>query len=201
MKNAYLLLFGLLLFSLLSSGQDGRIRMRFLGTASNGRVFLDWTMNFGETCNGIDITRSADSLNFTRIGGIQGICGSPTDTVSYSFLDESPLPNKTNYYRLSLGNLGLSQVIAVDVIDLKGKNSQVRPNPITNLGRIYFSNERKRNHTLEIISPDGQIQNRISGREEFFTLNASLLKQGPYIFRILDEDNQQVSTGRFVINK
>jgi len=183
------------------TAQEGIVQLRFSAAESNGKVFLDWTMNFGETCNGIDIARSSDSLNFTSIGGIQGICGSPTDSVRYSFLDESTVANKTNYYRLFMGNLGFSQVVSVEVTDLEGKSSQVRPNPISNTGRIEFSNDRNRNHTLEILSRSGQIENRLTTREEFFTLDASSLKDGFYIFRILDENSSLISAGKLVILK
>ena len=197
----YLLLLTLLTISLASIAQDGRIQLRFSATETNGKVFLDWTMNFGQTCNGIDITRSSDSLNFTSIGSILGICGSPTDTVRYSFVDESPLPNQTNHYRLSLGNLGPSQVVSIEVINLEGSSTQVRPNPITSIGQIFFSNERRRPHTLEIVSYNGQVKERLISREEFFRIDGALLNQGVHVFRILDEDSEVVSTGKLVVAK
>ena len=184
-----------------TSAQDGSIQLRFAATENEGKIFLNWTMDLGQTCNGIDITRSTDLINFVSVGEILGICGSPTDTVRYSFLDESPIPNQINYYQLSLGNLGFSQIVSVELIDLEGSGTQIRPNPIVDSGRIFFSNEQRRPHTLEIVAQSGQIKERILSRDEFFEVDASLLNQGIYLFRILDETSTVVSSGKFVAAK
>ncbi|MGB6037719.1 MAG: T9SS type A sorting domain-containing protein [Cryomorphaceae bacterium] len=169
-------------------GQDGIVQLPFSATEVSGKVFLDWTMNLGQTCNGIDITRSTDNLNFEPIGNIQGICGSPFDTVSYSFIDESPVLNQINYYRLQLGNLGPSRTISVEIINLEGTGFQVRPNPFVDIGRIYFDNDRSEAHRLILISTQGSTLRELATRNDFFELNVSDLPAGAYIFRIESDD-------------
>ena len=164
--------------------QDGIVQLPFSATEVSGKVFLDWTMNLGQTCNGIDITRSTDNLNFSPVGNIQGICGSPFDTVSYSFIDESPILNQINYYRLQLGNLGPSKTVAIEIIDLEGTGFQVRPNPIVDVGRIYFDNDQSEEYRLTLISVDGLALRQLITRNDFFDLNVSELSAGAYIFRI-----------------
>src|SRR5437870_3891883 len=73
------------------------------------RVQLNFTISAGNTCNGIQIFRSPDAVNFIEIGDIQGVCGSSDRSESYFFIDQAPLKNKTNYYRLQLGTLGSSE--------------------------------------------------------------------------------------------
>ncbi|MCZ4407286.1 T9SS type A sorting domain-containing protein [Cryomorphaceae bacterium 1068] len=181
--------------------QDGIVQLQFSATQVSGKVFLDWTMNFGQTCNGIDITRSTDNINFSPVGNIQGICGSPTDTVSYSFIDESPILNQVNYYRLLMGNLGPSQTISVEIINLQGTGYQVRPNPIVEEGRIYFDNDRSEEHRLTLISTDGSMLRQLTTRNDFFVLNTIDLSAGIYIFRIETADGSIKVANKLVVAK
>ncbi len=196
-----IVLVGALFFSPLAFGQDGIVNLRFTATEANGRVFLDWTMNFGQTCNGIDITRSTDSLNFDVIGDIQGICGSPTDTVRYAFTDEFPVPNKTNFYRLVLGNLGPSQTVKVDIVDIDDTGYQVRPNPITESGRIYFQNDRSQAHILTLFTISGKAVEETITRSDFFEINSAKLEAGLYVFRIESEKGQSRVNGKILVTK
>jgi hypothetical protein len=43
---------------------------------SNGKVLLAWTIKSGSICNGMQIYRSKDSIDFVLIEDIQGVCGS-----------------------------------------------------------------------------------------------------------------------------
>jgi hypothetical protein len=195
----FIILTFLLALSSKAHGQDGTVQLEFSATEVSGKVFLAWTMNFGQTCNGIDITRSTDNLNFSTIGDIQGVCGSPTDTVSYSFIDESPIPNQINYYRLTLGNLGPSQTLSVEIINLEGTGYQVRPNPIIEQGRIYFDNDRSEEHGLTLFSSNGRAIRQLTTRNDFFELNVSDLIQGIYLFRIEREGGIERAIGKIVV--
>lgn len=184
-----------------SVAQDGTVQLRFSATEVGGNVFLEWTMDLGQTCNGIDITRSTDGIDFSPIGNIQGICGSPFDTVSYSFIDESPILNQINYYRLTLGNLGPSQTLSVEIIDLEGTGYQVRPNPMVGIGRIYFDNDRNEEHRLLLISINGAALKQLTTRNDFFDLNGSDLPAGIYIFRIESDDGSTKVASKLVVAK
>lgn len=196
-----LILFCLVLQPFTANAQDGIVHLPFSAMEVGGRVFLDWTMNLGQTCNGIDITRSTDNLNFTPIGNIPGICGSPFDTVRYSFIDESPVLNQINYYRLQLGNLGPSKTLSVEIIDLEGTGFQVRPNPIVDEGRIYFDNDRSEEYLLTLISTHGLTLRQLTTRNDFFDLNTSDLPAGVYIFRIESDDGLKKAVGKFIVSR
>lgn len=192
-------LVGILIFVMNSFGQNGIVNLRFSAIQVNGSVYLDWTMNLGQTCNGIDIVRSTDSLNFVTIGNIPGICGSPTDTVSYFFSDESPVPNGVNYYRLVMGNLGPSQTIAVEIIDLNEVASQVRPNPVGDMGRVYFKNDLSEPHLLTLFSLDGSAVKRLTTRNDFFELDSSNLHAGVYAYKITTLKGSPKANGKLLI--
>jgi hypothetical protein len=197
----FIVLTFLLALSSKAQGQDGTVQLEFSATEISGKIFLAWTMNFGQTCNGIDITRSTDNLNFSTIGDIQGVCGSPTDTVSYSFIDESPNPNQINYYRLTLGNLGPSQTLSVEIINLEGTGYQVRPNPIIEQGRIYFDNDRSEEHGLTLFSVNGLAIKELTTRSDFFEINTSDLPAGLYIFRIENNQGADKAAGKLLVAK
>ena len=50
--------------------------MQFSAVQVETKVQLNFTIKAGNTCNGIEIFRSPDSVNFSLIGDIQGVCGS-----------------------------------------------------------------------------------------------------------------------------
>ena len=190
-----------ILSSLNALAQDGVVQLQFTLTEVPGKVILDWTMNLGQTCNGIDITRSTDGINFSVIGNIQGVCGSSSEEVSYFFIDESPVPNQINSYRLTLGNLGPSQTLSVEIINLEGQGVQVRPNPIIDQARVYFDNDRSKGHTFTLFSMNGQTVRKLKTRSDFFEVDATGLAQGIYILRIETEGGIERAKGKLVVGR
>ena len=76
---------------------------KFYLSENKGTVDLHWSIMEGSTCNGIQIYRSNDSIQFSKIGEISGVCGSISEEQSYTFSDVNPFRNQVNYYRLELG--------------------------------------------------------------------------------------------------
>jgi len=183
------------------NAQDGFYQLRFTATEASGKVFLDWTMDLGLTCNGIEITRSTDGINFTEVGFIAGVCGSTLDTVRYSFTDPSPVPNQINYYRLVLGTIGITQVVSLEIIDLEGTGYQVRPNPISTEGMVYFSNDSREPYRLILFSTRGSEERVYTTRDEFFRLNVSDMAAGLYVFRIESETGAPRSIGKILVTR
>ena len=89
-------------------GQEHPILNYFSANLGDNDVYLSWEIMGGGQCNGIQILRSTDSLNYVEIGDVQGVCGSPDFAQQYDFTDESPVENSINYYRLELGVQGFS---------------------------------------------------------------------------------------------
>ena len=172
---------------------------KFTATEVNDEIVLNWTIEQGSTCNGIDIRRSGDSLNFELIGNIEGICGDEKKPVSYTFVDENPLRNQINYYRLELGSVGSSDIISIKYIDLGDEGYSVIPNPFFDESKVYFENSNNESHELNIYNIEGKILKKDKSDDAYFTLIRNQMNAGMYIFTIENLESDQLKTGKFII--
>ena len=172
---------------------------RFQANAKNGQVLLTWTIEQGSTCNGIRITRSADSLKFIEIGEIEGVCGSTFEPVNYSFTDTYPLANRRNFYRLELGDVGSSEIISIEAIVLNNEGYIVFPNPTVNNTRIYFTNTRLQRAELKLFSINGSLGHQLFSENEFFDIDLSSFNAGMYVFLIYTQDSSSPLSGKLIV--
>lgn len=114
--------------------------VNFTGIQYKDSVLLNFIVGKGFSCNGINIERSADSLNFSVIGGIQGICGSADYETPFQFTDKSPLINADNYYRLDLGLYGFSQALKVAFVKFNVAGYLFYPDPCRFNCSLFFEN-------------------------------------------------------------
>lgn len=168
----------------------------FEASENQEQVLLKWAISKGETCNGISITRSADSLFFEPIGRIEGVCGSTEFQQPYSFVDKAPLKNQKNYYKLELGTSDFSTVISIQIIDKNEAGYQVIPQPIRNSGKIYFNNPDYDKAVLRIFHLNGQQLSEETSQLDFFQLNLNDYPSGFYLFNI--QMNTQIIKGKFI---
>lgn len=189
----------LILSTVTVRSQSHTILQNFSISQVDNEVYLSWVISQGETCNGTKILRSTDSLNFSQIGEIAGICGSPDFAQPFDFVDENPVKNKINFYKLELGNTGFSEVLAIEVINFPGNRALVLPNPSTETATIKYKNADKLLHTLRLYSITGAQILRLEGRENTFTLDTSRLESGTYIFTISEGDNVSNAGGKLVV--
>ena len=183
----------LLTIVLISNGQNPVVLDNFSASESSGDVLLNWTMAKGSTCNGTEITRSTDSLNFEIVGEIEGICGDVEESVSYFFKDAAPVLNRKNYYRLEFGLGGSSDIITIEIIGLNVEGYAIFPNPITTTGRIYFSNDKGEQHELHIYNINGGLSRRYFSSTNYFDLSRHGFSSGVYLFTILAEKSDAKS--------
>lgn len=162
-------------------------------------VFLRWTILEGETCNGIKIHRSTDSLNFQQIGEIAGVCGSPDFAQSFEFIDTHPEKNKTNFYKLELGNTGFSDVRSIDIIALNEDGVLILPNPASESTTVYFKNEYNSPHTFRLFTDSGTQILELEGKTKSFLIITSNLNAGIYIFTISDPDHKSSVGGKISV--
>ncbi len=184
--------------SFLGNAQNKEVVPDLTGSEFNKKVVLTWTINQGNTCNGIDVYRSVDSVNFTKIGNIEGICGSPESSTSYQFTDNFPEKNEINYYRLKLGALGYTYIVQVEVLDIGESNYLIRPNPISENTLLIFNNDT--NSEVRLIVHDfkgSEVYTALTIGEEF-VLSKNDFIAGVYFFTL--KTNQRNVTGRFVVN-
>jgi len=201
LKFAYrhLLIFLFLFGSVLSSrGQQTTILSSFDVFYRDGVVYLDWVISAGNTCNGTKIFRSTNGINFTEIGSIEGICGNPNSPQPFSFVDEDPVENLTNYYRLEMGATGFSEIESVEIIPLNN-GYQVRPNPARDFVKIYFENSDLIEHTLYLYDVNGTFIRSYTTGNAYFDLNVLEFAAGLYLFTISDPDREIIVKGKLMV--
>jgi hypothetical protein len=183
-----------------SSAQSHPFLENFSATLYQGRVYLDLTMKAGNTCNGIQIYRATDTMNFSRIGLIPGICGSLTKAESYQFTDEAPVLNQVNYYRLELGAFGLSQIIAIDVPDVSDRGYQIRPHPVHGPAQLFFDKQENVSYQLIIYTQHGVEAHRDATFDSYFIMDNISLPGGIYFFSISPAPHTRIEIrGRMVV--
>ncbi len=194
-------LFFQLLLSANCFSQTNETLDNFSAFESNGKVYLNWTVTSGSTCDGIEIYHSQDETNFTRIGDIPGICGSSSEPVSYSFVHATPLQNSVNKYRLLLGLLGYSNTLTLNIIDTKESGYSIFPNPLQENSVLYFKNPRKEIFTFKIFDQSGKMISKSSISGDQISLRNSDYRPGLHYFFIMDESKIQISGKFFVPGK
>ena len=185
--------------TLTAVAQHTNILNYFQATENNGKVTLNWQIFAGSTCSGIQIYHSADSINFTQIGEIIGVCGSFTEPVNYSFTDESPQQNGVNYYQLALGTTGKSITVSIKLIDITSTGYQIRPHPLNGSGYIYFDNTGSATHQLTIYNAVGHLLATKFTSANYFVLESTIYSNGLYFFAIANQLNQIRAKGKLLV--
>lgn len=183
---------------MISYAQEALILDGFTGVAQPEQVQLRWTISSGETCNGTFIERSTDNINWIKIGDIPGVCGSSSAPVPYNFIDDSPVSNTVNLYRLELGGQGYSKTISVPYYDYTEKGYVLIPNPVYENTTVYFGTSVSEPFTIAIFNIAGQKVQQDSGTGGSYFINAQSLSAGPYLFVISRQGKKNVS-GKMII--
>ena len=197
MKIASVLLFMLICFTSLSQNED--VINDFSASEFNGKVLLIFAIKQGNTCNGVEILHSIDSVDFVKIGSIEGICGSSQSQIEYDFTHMDPVKNEINYYRLSLGGIGFSWIVNAEVIDLGSNNALIRPNPIAEGSELFFKNDANALLTLNVYSSAGVLVKSEQTISAFFVLNASEFESGMYFYYIHPDGIKSDVKGKFIV--
>jgi hypothetical protein len=192
----------LLLISQLASvsvAQNHPILGKFSISENNGDVYLSWSIIAGSSCNGIQIYRSIDSINFSQIGNIPGVCGSVDFIQPFDFTDNDPVKNKVNYYRLELGNQDFSQIVSIEIIDISSNGYQIRPQPATDEVTIYFNNETKQEQYFKLYNLNGIEVFTARTKENFIQFNTAFLQSGLFLFTISVSESQSNVKGKLLV--
>jgi hypothetical protein len=184
--------------SLSAQAQDAIVLDGFLGVPQTGQVQLRWTISAGQTCNGTSIERSTDTIRWEKIGEIPGVCGSSAAAVPYNFIDNSPVSNTVNFYRLELGGQGYSTIVGIPYYDYSGNGYVLIPNPLHDSGTLYFGTSENEAFTLSIFDISGKLVQQAKGTGGNFSINASDKPAGNYVFVITRQGIKNVS-GKFII--
>lgn len=171
----------------------------FNASEMHEEVLLKWAVLEGETCNGILITRSTDSLFFEAIGEISGVCGDPNFQQPYNFIDKTPPKNTKVYYKLELGVSDFSNIISIELISKNESGYQVRPQPMQNKGKIYFDNHENKEWGIDIYQMNGQIIYQSITQKNYFELFTENWSGGVYIFNL--SSSEKIIRGKIIITK
>lgn len=162
-----------------AAAQSGIVKSYF-AEAKNDKVYLRWIMAAGNTCNGIEISRSTDGANYTLIGNIYGVCGSEDTAQTFEFTDENPLKNKTNFYRLTFGSLGATETRSVFVIS--ETDYILYPNPASTKALLLFENKAAHTATLVVYNIVGRPVHKSITKADITEIDVSYLPAGIYPF-------------------
>lgn len=200
MKTNLLILF-ITLFGIQTTGfsQNEDVVANLSASEFNGKVLISWSIKQGNTCNGIQILRSSDSLNFSPVGSISGVCGSSLEDVPYEFTDVDPIKNIINYYRLNLGGIGFSRIVHAEVIDVTANNYLLRPNPISDSSELYFANNASNTILFNIYNSQGQTVHSSKTTSNKIILRKSDFESGTYFFSLIDQVKNSKIKGRFLV--
>lgn len=179
--------------------QNEDVLDNFTATEFNGNLLLNWVITQGNTCNGIDILHSFDSINFTQIGDIEGICGSAEETIYYDFTHSAIEANTTHFYKLQLGGLGFSWIIKADVYDFGDDNFRLGSNPLGYESKLQVENQNHLALTLQIFDLHGKFLRMSETSNNFFILSKQDYSVGKYLFIVSNSGNSKNIKGEFIV--
>ena len=180
--------------------QENNRLTEFTADFVQGKSVLHWTVRAGNQCEDIEIEHSSDSIHFENIGLYAGICGNTNTDESYTYTHDSPIPNRTNYYRLNLGIYGYSSVQKIQDISLNQKGYLLIANPSSTSLTLFFDNTNRAKHTLFLFDSKGKLVNAVMGiTEGSVQIQRQAMENGIYFFSIYDNERKRYS-GNFVLN-
>jgi len=170
----------------------------FFAIQQGETVYLRWTIEAGNTCEGTRIQHSTDGITYTETGEIPGVCGSPDQPVSYDYTDSVPVVNQYNYYRLEMGLLGYSSPLFVEVVILNDNGYTIQPNPVVNTSILRFDNPDSESHEVCLINSMGSVVFSIITTSDRVEIDSRFLASGTYIFKILN-NNSLKARGKIIV--
>lgn len=157
-------------------------------------MHVSWVLKQGSTCNGIQLYRSADTTNFVQIYEIEGVCGSSSAPVLYSYDDNSPIPNSWNHYRLSLGAQGVSTIASVEFYEYNERGFLLFPNPVKDMAQLRLENPKNEQFAFCLINHNGSEIYKVGSRSASeLPLDLRLIPPGTYSFKVLFESGKVMS--------
>ena len=154
-------------------------------TEKNNTIVLNWKANAEKDMARYEVEKSADGINFTKIGEVAA--RNTTGTLSYSYTDLTPFGGM-NYYRLRMvdrdGSGKNSQILRISLHD-NNRSVQIFPNPVIgSTFTLQFANVPQDNYTLEVYNSVGsRVFTQVikhSGRSSSQTIRTGVLPAGVY---------------------
>lgn len=170
----------------------------FTLSEEQGNILVSWTTSSGFTCADITVEHSTDSIHFKPVYIYPGICGSENTEENYTFLFREVVYNKVNYFRIDLGQYGVSRIKGLRIIKLTAGQPKVYPNPANLSSRIVFNNPNRDVAKVTLYNQNGSrfgdvVETRLNQLE---MRRFQGIQPGTYYFTI--EINGIRTRGRFI---
>jgi len=167
----------------LATAQEHPFRSAYALTELPNGVLVNWTIHGGSTCDGQDVERSTDSVNFVMVHRIQGICGSSESSTPYTWFDPSPPELSKVFYRLKLGFDGYSSIKSVFFQQLNESDQRFFPNPVADVATLVVDVPLNMAVDLRIRNTAGSVVwERLAQPGPAIELNLDGLPAGLYFF-------------------
>ncbi|MBL7926407.1 MAG: T9SS type A sorting domain-containing protein [Bacteroidia bacterium] len=156
------------------------------GVQTSEGIFISFTTVQGVSCLDAELQHSSDSIFFTTIYTIPGICGSAFNEESYSYLHTNPVINAVNYYRINLRASGYSGFIGVKFFNYGSSPLHISPMPITDVSNLHFEGNNKANEIL-IFDLKGRLVLKTHTLQNDVSINAAPLNNGLYVLQLFQD--------------
>jgi hypothetical protein len=164
----------------------------------DNRIQVNFAIEGGSSCNGVELERSENGVDFEVINFIPGICGGTDKTEYYTLADHEPVLNKDSYYRLQLGQQERTPSLTIRFVPLK-EGYRVFPNPAVSFTLIRFNNPQELQHDLYVFNSSGLIVEKATGitSSEVY-LDLQNYSSGNYYFTLAGPQGSGVK-GKFIV--
>ncbi len=169
---------------------------------------LEWSTGSELNNFGFEIQRSADAVNFEKIGFVKSLSatGNSSSRLDYTFTDYNPVGLR-QYYRLKQTDFdGTSKYSAVVLVTREAPTAlqltHVYPNPSRESLYINTASPTKMELQLLVIDLGGRVvcKKQVSAEigNNGFDIQVAHLASGIYILKVLNSSQQVVATEKFI---
>lgn len=166
-------------------------------TELSGAIRVEWTLLGGSTCDGQEVERSTDGVNFSRVHRIEGLCGDPAVAVPFQWVDHAPPELSTVSYRIKLGFEGYSSVRSVAFLQLVSTEQRFFPSPMADEATLILNGPGNAPIDLRVFGPDGRLVRAYTGLQGP-ALRIALPGEAAGAYSYRAETAGRVFQGRFV---
>jgi hypothetical protein len=188
-------IFFVLLISFSTAAQEV-IYKDFNVYSANGKIYITCTIQGGNTCNGITLYRSEDSLQFDILEHLPGTCGNTDYDQKYTFTDHNPIKNKRSWYRLYLGGQGYTEALGTEYYDVSSGILIRRIHE--NTYQLHLNNPLRNNYLFNLYTITGQLLlSRIYNTDQLI-IDTDFYGNQALLFELTNTQGSERYTGKLI---
>ena len=152
-------------------------------TELDGGVRVDWTIQGGNTCDGQEIERSTNGVDFQAVHRIEGICGDPSFAVPFQWFDTTVPEFSALHYRIKLGAKGYSTVKSIVFDQLTSSSERFFPSPMGEQATLLINVPASAAVQLRVVDMTGkEIMNDLAAMGPKHTISMVGSPAGCYVY-------------------